>query len=521
LFPGTANKLEVQSVYKVLVSDPISEQGLEKLYQSEQIEVIVKTGLKENELAEIIGDFDALLVRSQTKVTEKVIAAGKKLRVIGRAGVGVDNIDLEAATRHGIIVINAPDGNTISACEHTFAMLMALARKIPQAHLSLIRGEWDRKSFVGVELNKKTLGIVGLGRIGTEVAKRALAFGMSVLAYDPFLTTERAEKLGVKQATVDEICENADFITVHTPLTKETRHIIDAPQFARMKPGVRIVNCARGGIINEQALVDAIRSGKVAGAALDVFEQEPPHGSPLLDLSQVIVTPHLGASTEEAQINVAIDVAEEILNILENRPFKNAVNLPSLPADVMKAVEPYLVLGEKLGKLVSQLATGVPKTLQITYDGGPSLLEVSPITRSILKGVLAYHRGEEVNYVNAPLVAEQIGMDVRETKTAKHKVFTNLVQVTLETETESRSVAGTLFNGLGPRIVQIDNFSVDASPSGTMVITGINIASMQVGRKTIGGEAVMLLSVDKPVPPDTLKQMATVQGILKVKDVQL
>lgn len=527
-------------MYRILVSDPISEEGLQKLIESPEVELDIRPGLDRETLISIIGQYDALLVRSQTKVTADIIAAGKKLKAIGRAGVGVDNIDVEAATRHGVVVVNAPDGNTISTAEHTFAMLMALARHIPQACASIKSGKWDRKSFVGVELRGKTLGIVGLGRIGTEVAKRAMAFGMRVLAYDPFLTRERANQLGVETASVDELCARADFITVHTPLTKETRHLIGPAQFAKMKPGVRVLNCARGGIIDEKALLEALERGIVAGAALDVFEEEPPKDNPLLALDQVIATPHLGASTVEAQINVAIDVGEEILNILQGRPFKNAVNLPSLPADVLRAVQPYLTLGEKLGQLVSQLTEGRLSGIEIVYGGNVSEREVSPITRTILKGILAYHHGDEVNYVNAPFVAEELGIKVVETKAGKHRVFNDWIGVTLTTESGTHSGAGTLFNGLGPRIVQIDGYSVDVPPEGKFLITrhidqpgiighvgtilggaGVNIAAMQVGRREIGGQAVMVLAVDKPVDADILAKIERVPGILEVRDVQL
>ncbi|MGF9826434.1 phosphoglycerate dehydrogenase, partial [Brevibacillus agri] len=303
-------------MYKVLITDPLSEFGIQQLLDAEDVEVVRKTNLSPAELIEVIGDYDALLVRSQTQVTAEVLAAGKNLKAVGRAGVGVDNIDIAAATQAGIPVINAPDGNTISTAEHSFAMLMAVARNIPQAHKKLVDGTWDRKSFQGVELNKKVLGVIGMGRIGSEVAKRAKAFGMSVMGYDPFMTEERAQKMGVIHATVDEICRQADFITVHTPLTKETRHIISTREFAKMKEGVRLINCARGGIIDEKALYEAITSGKVAGAALDVFEEEPPVDNPLVGLPQVVTTPHLGASTVEAQENVAVDVSEEILKVL-------------------------------------------------------------------------------------------------------------------------------------------------------------------------------------------------------------
>ncbi|SMF09522.1 D-3-phosphoglycerate dehydrogenase [Paenibacillus barengoltzii] len=345
-------------MFKVLVSDPISDLGIQQLMDAADVEVDKKPGLSEDELVQIIPQYDGLLVRSQTKVTEKIMEAGTRLKVIGRAGVGVDNIDLEAATKRGIIVINAPDGNTITTCEHAFAMMMALARHIPQAYAKTIKGEWDRK-FLGVELRNKTLGVLGMGRIGSEVAKRAKAFGMDILGYDPFLTEDRAEKLGVKLATVDEIIRNADFITVHTPLTPETKHMIARPQFEVMKKGMRIINCARGGIIDELALVEAIDQGIVAGAAFDVFEKEPPEADhPFLHHPKIIVTPHLGASTVEAQENVAIDVSEQVLHILRNEPFKNAVNMPPVAASVMNKLQPYFGLGEKIGVFVPAEQSG-------------------------------------------------------------------------------------------------------------------------------------------------------------------
>jgi D-3-phosphoglycerate dehydrogenase / 2-oxoglutarate reductase len=526
--------------YRVLVSDPISEQGLGALLQSDDVEVDIRTDLAPNELKEIIADYDALLVRSQTKVTAELIAAGTKLRAIGRAGVGVDNIDTTAATRYGVIVINAPDGNTISTCEHTFAMLMAMSRKIPQAHGKLKNGAWDRKSFVGVELNGKTLGVLGFGRIGSEVAKRAKAFGMSVMAFDPFLTRERAESMGVRMSTVDEIVENADFITVHTPLTKETKHLLSRDQFARMKDGVRVMNCARGGIIDEKALVEALESGKVAAAALDVFEEEPPLGNPLLDFEQVIVTPHLGASTQEAQINVAIDVAAELLNILEDKPFKNAVNLPSLSGDTMKAIEPYLTLAEKLGTLVASLTDDSVRKIEVTYAGKLADHQTEPLTRCLLKGLLGYHQGEAVNYVNAPFLAEQHRILIEETKTSRHSVYANLLQVRLITEGEPVSVAGTMIDALGPRIVQVGDFAVDLDPQGVLLLTehldkpgmigqvgtmlgmaDVNIASMQVGRREAGGRALMVLAVDKRPEEDTLRAIEKIADITKFRDVAL
>lgn len=526
--------------FRVLVSDPISEQGLGALLRSPDVEVEIRTDLAPDELREIIGDYDALLVRSQTKVTEELILAGKKLRAIGRAGVGVDNIDVPSATRRGVIVINAPDGNTISTCEHTFAMLLSMARKIPQAHSLLKNGTWDRKSFVGVELNGKTLGILGFGRIGSEVAKRALAFNMRVRAYDPFLTRERAEASGVIMSSVDEIVTDADFITVHTPLTKETKHMLSRDQFARMKDGVRLLNCARGGIIDEKALAEALESGKVAAAALDVFEEEPPLGNPLLEYPQVVVTPHLGASTEEAQINVAIDVAAELLNILQDQPFKNAVNIPSLPSEAMKQLEPYLTLSEKLGTLAATLTDDPIRKIEITYAGKLSELQVAPLTRSVLKGVLGYRHGAEVNFVNATFLAEQHRMLVEETKVSRHDVYANLLQVRVVTEVGQHTVAGTLIANHGPRIVQIGNFAVDLEPRGTLLLTEhhdqpgmighvgtllgqaeVNIAAMQVGRQQAGGTALMVLAVDKTPDEATMKALTQVSGIYTVRGVAL
>jgi len=528
------------SKYRVLVSDPISEQGLGALLQSPDVEVDIRTDLAPDELREIIGDYDALLVRSQTKVTPELIQAGKKLRAIGRAGVGVDNIDIPAATRHGVIVINAPDGNTVSTCEHTFAMLLSMARKIPQAHSTLKGGKWDRKSFVGVELNGKTLGILGFGRIGSEVAKRALAFNMRVRAYDPFLTRERAEAAGVIMSSVDEIVADSDFITVHTPLTKETKHLLSRDQFARMKDGVRVLNCARGGIIDEKALAEAIESGKVAAAALDVFEEEPPVGNPLIDMPQVVVTPHLGASTEEAQINVAIDVAAELLNILQDQPFKNAVNIPSLSGEAMQQLEPYLTLSEKLGTLAATLTNDPIRKIEITYAGKLSELQVSPLTRSVLKGLLGYRHGAEVNFVNATFLAEQHRMLVEETKVSRHDVYANLLQVRVITEQGAHTVAGTLIAHVGPRIVQLGNFAVDLEPRGTLLLcehhdrpgiigkvgtllgqAEINIGAMQVGRQEEGGTALMVLAVDKTPDEATMKNLETISGIHNVRDLAI
>lgn len=526
-------------MYKVLITDPLSDLGIEKLLHATDIQVVRKTDLTPEQLLLEIEDADALLVRSQTKVTAEVISKGRKLKVIGRAGVGVDNIDVPAATQYGIIVLNAPDGNTISTAEHTFAMMISLARKIPQAYRSTIQGEWKRKEFVGVELNKKTLSIIGLGRIGAELAKKAKAFRMQVLAFDPYLTEERAEKLGVQKATLQEAISAGDFISVHTPLTKQTRHLISDQEFALMKDGVRILNCARGGIIDESALYAALVEGKVAGAALDVFETEPPVHHPLFNLPKVIVTPHLGASTVEAQENVAIDVSEEVLKVLRGEAFKNAVNLPSIPADLQQKLAPYQTLAEKLGEFVAQISKGALKQITVTYAGDVASLEVAPLTRTILKGVLSHHLAE-VNFINAPEIAKQRGVQMIEQKSSHSHGFTQLIRVEVVTEQGSFSTEGTLLNGFGARITKVNGYSVDLAPSGHLLFIqhqdqpgvigkvgtllgshDVNIATMQVGRETIGGQAIMLLHVDKILDESIQQELVKLDSIQAVTILEL
>jgi D-3-phosphoglycerate dehydrogenase / 2-oxoglutarate reductase len=527
-------------MFKVLVTDPISDQGIQLLYDSDDIEVVRQPGLSEDELSGIIDEFDALLVRSQTQVTEKVMMAGTNLKVIGREGVGVDNINLDVATKRGIVVINAPDGNTIATCEHTFAMMMSVARSIPHAYKKTIGGEWDRKSFVGVELRGKTLGIIGMGRIGSEVSKRAKVFGMNVLGYDPFLTEDRAEKLGVKLASVDEVAAAADFITVHTPLTKETHHIIGPKQFGLMKKGIRIINCARGGIIDEAALVDAIDKGIVAGAAFDVFEQEPPTADhPLLNNPKIIVTPHLGASTIEAQENVAIDVSEEVLHILRDEPFKNAVNMPSVSAGVLSKVQPYFSLGEKIGRILGQITEGAVHEIVISYSSELIDVETSPITRHIVMGVLK-DRLEGVNIVNAMHLAKTREIAINVQKSSATSSFTSLLTVSLKTKRELKTLAGTLVTGYGERIVRIDGYPVDFAPEGNVLLIShndkpgiigrvgtllgnndVNIATMHVGREVIGGSAIMVLTVDKPAGKDVLAELSKLPEIVAVRELSL
>lgn len=528
-------------MFKVLVSDPISDLGIQQLHEADDVQVDKITGLSEDELVAIIGEYDALLVRSQTTVTPRIMEAAGRLKVIGRAGVGVDNINLDVATQKGIVVVNAPDGNTIATCELTFAMMMATARMIPQAYKKTTGGEWDKKSFVGVELRNKTLGIIGMGRIGSEVAKRAKVFGMDVLGYDPFLTEERAKELGVKHATVDDIVAQADFITVHTPLTNDTRDILNTDQFARMKKGVRIINCARGGIINEQALLEAVNNGTVAGAAFDVFTKEPiPADHPFLGHPRIIVTPHLGASTIEAQENVAIDVSEEVLHILRQEPYKNAVNMPPVPAQVMSRLQPYFVLGEKLGLFAARVAEGAASDIIITYSGELMDLDTNPLTRYIVKGVFSAHMGNEINLVNAMHIAKTRGVNILVQKTAATSNYKNLVSVALKAKHSEIAVGGTLLAGFGERIVKIGEFPVDIAPEGTLLLIShndkpgiigkvgtllgnrnVNIASMQVGRKDVGGSAIMLLTIDKQATKEDLEALIQVAEIEKVKELTL
>ncbi len=520
---------------KILVADPISERGVELLRG--KFHVDVNTGLKEDALLQIIGDYDALVVRSQTKVTRKVIDAAKKLRVVGRAGVGVDNVDVDAATKRGIIVMNTPGGNTISTAEHTFSMIMALSRKIPQAHASMKAGRWDRKSFEGVELHNKTLGIIGMGRIGGEVARRAIAFGMRVLAYDPFLSLSRAKALQVEVVELDEIYGRSDFITIHVPMTDQTRGMINKDAIAKMKKGVRLVNCARGGLIVEADLLEALKSGKVAGAALDVYEAEPPKDSPLLALDNVVMTPHLGASTTEAQESVGTEVAEQIADVLTGGTIRNAVNMPTIDAKVLEKLRPVLAFAETLGRLLAQLAPARLDKLTIEFSGKAADWETNPIQRAILKGLLEKAQGSEVNYVNAPVIAENLGLRVEEIKSAESEDYTELITL----RADGHSVAGTFYGSLNnPRIVRINDMPVEAVPTGVLFIMRnvdrpgvvgwigtimgkhkINIAGMSLGRDKEGGKALTVVNLDSAPSAEVLAEIRADKDILDVKVAKL
>ena len=527
--------------YKILISDSLSKEAVDILEKEKEFKVDVNTKLTPEELKKVIKDYDALLVRSSTKVTKDVIAAADKLKIIGRAGVGLDNVDVDAASKKGVIVINTPGGNTISTAEHTFSMMLALSRSIPQADLSMKKGEWERKKFMGVELYGKVLGIVGLGRIGTEVAKRALSFNMKVVAYDPYLSFEKAKELGIESSDLDNLLKKADYITVHTPLTDDTKHIISDKQFDMMKKGVRVINCARGGIIDEAALIKAIESGKVVGAALDVYENEPPaKDSKLLKLDKVVLTPHLGASTEEAQVNVAIDIANTARDILLGRCIRNAVNMPCVDPEIFKVIEPYLKLSENIGSIITQIVEGHIKKVKIGYVGDISKYELSPFTVSVMKGMLTPMLQDTVNFVNSLVIAKERGITVVESKTAQIQDFASLIIVDVETDKAKSLVAGTLFTKTDPKIVKINEFWVDCAPEGNMLVVfnkdvpgiigeigtifgknNINIASVSFGRDIKGGNAVSVWNIDSDVQKKLLDDIKKAKNIQEVKLVKL
>lgn len=526
---------------KVLISDPLSKEGIAVLKKN-KIKYDEAFKLTESQLAKKIKGYDGLIIRSGTTVTKKIIKAADRLKVIGRAGVGLDNVDVQEASKKGIVVMNAPSGNTRSTAEHAFSLMLALSRNIPQANASVKSGKWDRKKFMGVELYGKTLGIIGLGRIGTEFAKRALSFDMKVLAYDPFLSDDKAKALNLESVSLDKIYKRADFITIHTPLTEETRHLVDEKAFSKMKKGVRIVNAARGGIINEEALAKYLKNGKVAGAALDVFEtkKKPPLDSPVVNFDSVIATPHLGASTEEAQVNVSVDVALSVSDALLGRGYRNAANIPALDEDVAKAVEPYINLAGKLGSIQTQLIDEPIKAIAVNYVGEVADLDVSIITRALMRGVFHPMMGGEVNYVNSLLVAKEKGIKVIEKKTSKITDFLNLISVEFRTEKKKHFIMGTLFSNKEPRIVKLNEYYVEAIPDGYMLIVdnndvpgvvgsigtmlgkhGVNIAEMSFDRNKKTRRAISLLNVDSEIPRAALNKLKKSKDILDAKQVHV
>ncbi|RJQ52530.1 MAG: phosphoglycerate dehydrogenase [Nitrospiraceae bacterium] len=524
---------------KVLVSDNISQKGVDILKKA-GLHVDVKTGLPPEELKKEIGRYDALIVRSATKVTADLIEHAKNLKVIGRAGSGLDNVDKIAATKRGIVVMNTPGGNTVTTAEHTMALLFSMARQIPQATASMKEGKWEKKKFMGVELYNKTLGIVGLGNIGAHVANIALGMGMKVITYDPYLSEEKAKTLGVTVVDLEELIKTSDFITIHVPMTDETKNLINARTLGIMKKGVRIINASRGGIVDEKALFEAMKSGKVAAAALDVFEKEPPGESPLLELDNFICTPHLGASTEDAQENVAIAVSHQIVDYLLYGTIRHAVNFPSVSADVLPIMQPYINLAESMGGFLSQIFEGGIESITIEYRGEIAGLLLEPITVAALKGVLTPILEETVNYINAPLIAKERGIAVKEITTSEAGDYHNMMVLKIKSGSRENMVAGVLYGKKEPRITAINNFPVEVVPEGEMLVLSnndkpgviggigtvlakhkINIARMQFGREKQGGKSISVVSVDAPVSKEIMSEIRKLPNVLSVKRIHL
>ena len=518
---------------KVLISDAMDPRAAE-IFRERGIEVDEITGQTSDELAAMIGGYDGLAIRSSTKVTAKLLESATKLKVVGRAGIGVDNVDIAAATARGVVVMNTPFGNSITTAEHAIALMFALARQLPEADASTQAGKWEKNRFMGVEVTGKTLGLIGAGNIGSIVASRALGLKMKVVAFDPFLTPERAIEMGVEKADLDTLLVRADFITLHTPLTDQTRGILSREAIARTKPGVRIINCARGGLIDEAALKDALDSGQVGGAALDVFESEPAKASPLFGTPNFISTPHLGASTSEAQVNVAIQVAEQMSDFLLLGGVTNAINMPSLTAEEAPRLKPYMALAEKLGRLVGQIVGEEVRSIAVEVEGAAAQLNPKPITGAVLAGLMGTY-SQTVNMVNAPFLAKERGLDVTEIRHDREGDYHTLLRVTVGTKKGDRSVAGTLFGNKAARLVEIFGVEVESELEGSMIYlvntdapgfigklgttlgeAGINIATFNLGRRAAGGEAVALVAVDGKVAPAVVERLCKLEGVREV-----
>jgi len=528
---GNDKTLGKTKMPKVLISDKMDPKAAE-IFRARGVEVDVKPGLSKDELTAIIGQYDGLAIRSSTKVTKELLGHATNLKVVGRAGIGVDNVDVPAASAKGVVVMNTPFGNSITTAEHAIALMFALARELPAADASTQAGKWEKNRFMGVELTGKTLGLIGAGNIGSIVADRALGLKMKVVAFDPFLTPDRAVEMGIEKVTLDDLLKRADFITLHTPLTESTRNILSAENIAKAKKGVRIINCARGGLIDEAALKAALESGHVGGAALDVFAEEPATNNPLFGTPGLICTPHLGASTSEAQVNVAIQVAEQMADFLVSGGVTNALNMPSLSAEEAPKLKPYMALAEKLGSLVGQLAHDALLGISIEVEGAAAELNQKPITGAVLAGFMKVH-SDTVNMVNAPFLAKERGLDVREIRHEREGVYHTLVRVSAKTQQGERSVAGTLFSDNSPRLVEIFGIGVEADLDGEMIYVNnedkpgfigrvgtllgeanVNIGTFHLGRRDAGNDAVLLLSVDSPVGEDVLekiRKMSTVR----------
>jgi len=524
---------------KVLVSDNLSPNGIEILKRA-GLEVDVKTGMPPEELKKCIGEYHGLIIRSATKVTSEIVGAATNLKVIGRAGSGLDNVDKASATKKGIVVMNTPGGNTITTAEHTIALMFAMARQIPQATASMKAGKWEKKRFMGMELYNKTLGIVGIGSIGKQVAKRAMALEMNVIGYDPYLSEENAKEIGIEKVDLTSLFARSDIITIHTPITSETRNLINKNTIQIMKDGVRIINSARGGIVNEADLYEALGTGKVAAAALDVFEKEPVEDNPLLTLNNVVCTPHLGAATEEAQENVAIAIAEQVVDYLVHGVIRHAVNFPFIPSEQVLKVRPYLNLAELLGSFASQVFEGAVTEITTEYRGEASEIGTAPVNVALLKGFLTPILEETVNYVNAPVIAKERGIKVRETKSSDAGDYQSMIILRVRTDGKENYLAGTLFSRKDPRIVKINNFDVEIIPEGNMLFlynndkpgvignigsfmgrNNINIARMHFGREAPGGLAISVVNIDSPVTQSQLEEIKGLPNILSVKVVNL
>ena len=519
---------------KVLISDKLSEAAVQ-IFKDRGIDVDVKTGLERDELIKIIGEYDGLAIRSATKVTPPVIEAAKNLKVVGRAGIGVDNVDLAAATGAGIVVMNTPFGNSITTAEHAIAMMFALARQIPQANESTHAGKWEKSKFMGTELTGKTLGVIGAGNIGSIVIDRARGLRMRVVAFDPFLTPDRAQDLGCEKVELDELFARADFITLHTPLTDKTRNILDAQAFAKMKKGVRIVNCARGGLVVESDLKVALESGQVAGAALDVFEEEPAKDNPLFGMENVVCTPHLGASTSEAQENVALQVAEQISDYLLSGAIVNSINVPAVSAEEAPSLTPFVKLADQLGSFAGQLTESGIKSVNIEYEGDVAEMNTKVLTNAILSGLLKPLL-TDVNMISAPVIAKNRDIDVSEVKREQRGAYETYIRLTVTTERQERSVAGTIFSGDLPRIIQVKSVNMEAALGPHMLYitnndkpgfigsvgsvlgeAGLNIANFNLGRVAPGGDAIALIEVDAEVPPAVVDKLEALPNVVQVK----
>jgi D-3-phosphoglycerate dehydrogenase len=524
---------------RVLVADGLAEEGLTRL--GEAAEVLVRSGLAEEELAATLPEMDALIVRSRTQVSSGALKRGARLRVIARAGVGVDNIDVEAATRKGILVLNTPESSTIAAAEHTLAMLLALARRIPHAHGALAAGRWNREQFVGTELSGKVLGVVGLGKIGSEVARRALAFGMRVTAYDPFVAEERARRLGVELGTWDEVLGQCDVLTLHVPLAQDTRALIGRDELAAMKPGALLVNCARGGLIDEEALRAALEEGGIGGAALDVFAQEPPPAQhPLLSHPRVVATPHLGGSTVEAQRSIAVDIADQVLAALRGEAVHGAVNAPAIGEATWRRLDPFVHLARSLGALAQQIAEGQLSAIAMSYEGEVARMDTAALTAASLTGLLHRISDETVNMVNALVIAKERGLRVSEAQADLCEDFSSQIIAEIQTSRGTLRLGGTLFGHREARITRLDRWRLDLGPAERMLFVwnqdrpgmigavgtilgrhGVNIANMHVGRREAGGTAVMVLTLDAPAPEAAVREMQRAPGITRVAAVRL